>query len=94
MLAAAPQTEAIITVEEHSVVGGSGNIVVEVPAESGDSCVAFGRIGIKDEFCQQVGSPEYLRAIYGLSVHGLLNLFDLQGKRRKNERLGAYNYGT
>lgn len=56
MLAAVPQTEAIITVEEHSVVGGSGNIVVEVLAELGDSYVAFGRIGIKDEYCHQVSS--------------------------------------
>jgi len=71
MLAAAPQAEAIITVEERNIIGGLGTAVVEVRAEFGDSCVAFGRIGINEEFCYQVGSQEYLRAIYGLPVDSI-----------------------
>ncbi len=74
VLAAARQTKAIITVEEHSLIGGLGSAVAEVLAELSDSCIAFRRIGIKDEFCQQVGSQEYLRGIYGLSVDSIIEV--------------------
>jgi transketolase len=71
---AAQQTEAIITVEEHSIIGGLGSAVAEVLVESGNSHITCKRIGIKDEFCQQVGSQEYLQAIYGLSVDSIIEV--------------------
>jgi transketolase len=74
VLAAVQQTKAIITVEEHSLIGGLGSAVAEVLAELGNSHITFRRIGIKDEFCQQVGSQEYLRGIYGLSVDGIVEV--------------------
>lgn len=74
VLAAAQRTKAIITVEEHSVIGGLGSAVAEVLAESGNSHTTFRRIGIKDEFCQQIGSQEHLRGIYGLSVDGIIQV--------------------
>jgi transketolase len=77
VLAAAQQTKAIITVEEHSLIGGLGSAVAEVLAELGNSHTTFRRIGIKDEFCQQVGSQEYLRGIYGLSVDGIVDAIEL-----------------
>jgi transketolase len=77
VLAAARQTKAIITVEEHSIIGGLGSAVAEVLAESGNSHTTFRRIGIKDEFCQQVGSQEYLRRIYGLSVDSIVDAIEL-----------------
>jgi len=73
VLAAAQQTKAIITVEEHSIIGGLGSAVAEVLAESGNSQITFRRIGIKDEFCQQVGSQEYLREAYSLSVEDIVD---------------------
>jgi hypothetical protein len=51
--------------------------VAEVLAESGNSQITFKRMGIKDKFCLEVGSQEYLRAINGLSVRALLRLFSL-----------------
>lgn len=74
VVAAARQTKAIITVEEHSTIGGLGSAVAEVLAELGNSHVTFRRIGIKDEFCQQVGSQEYLRGICGLSVDSIIEV--------------------
>lgn len=74
VLAAARQTKAIITVEEHSIIGGLGSAVAETLAELGDSHITFRRIAIKDEFCQQVGSQEYLRGICGLSVDGIVEV--------------------
>ena len=74
VVAAAQRTKAIITVEEHSLIGGLGSAVAEVLAELGNSHTTFRRIGIKDEFCQQVGSQEYLRGIYGLSVGSIIEV--------------------
>ena len=74
VLAAVQQTKAIITVEEHSIIGGLGSAVAELLAELGNSHIIFKRIGIKDEFCQQVGSQKYLRRIYGLSVEGIIKV--------------------
>jgi transketolase len=74
VLAAIQQTKAIITVEEHSVIGGLGGTVAEVLAESGNSHITFRRICIKDGFCQQVGSQDYLRGICGLSVDSIIEI--------------------
>lgn len=68
----AGETGAIVTIEEHSIIGGLGSAVAEVLSEGSNSNVAFMRVGIPDEFCAQVGSHEYLREIYSLSVGGIV----------------------
>lgn len=76
------QTEAIITVEEHSIVGGLGSAVAEVLVESSNSHTTFKQMEVKDKFCQHVGGQEYLRGIYGLSVDGIVHAIQsLQGIR-------------
>lgn len=62
---AARQTGAILTVEEHSVIGGLGTAVAEVLAEMGLG-VRFQRIGLPDIFAT-AGNPDYLRQLYGLN---------------------------
>ena len=52
---AADETGLIITIEEHNIIGGLGGAVSEVVAENGKGKVA--RLGIKDRFCDIVGSP-------------------------------------
>lgn len=64
---AAEETGAVITIEEHSVIGGLGSAVAEVLAETGVPNLKFKRIGIPDEFCSRVGNQDYLRDYYGLS---------------------------
>ncbi|EFM12993.1 Transketolase central region [Paenibacillus curdlanolyticus YK9] len=49
----------IITVEEHSVIGGLGSAAAEVLAESGAAAV-LRRFGLPDAFCREVGSHSYL----------------------------------
>jgi transketolase len=71
VLAAARETSTIVTVEEHSIIGGLGSAVAEVLAESGNYHIAFKRVGIPDSFCSSIGKQEYLREIYGLSVAGI-----------------------
>ena len=72
VLDAARDTGAIVTIEEHSVLGGLGSAVAEVIAESGLG-VPFLRMGLPDEFISQVGSRDYLRNIYSLSTDGIVS---------------------
>lgn len=65
--AAATETRAIVTVEDHSVVGGLGGAVAEVLAERTGARVPFRRIGLPRAFVAEVGSPEYLRERLGLT---------------------------
>lgn len=76
VLAAARETRAIVTVEEHSIIGGLGGAVAETLAEAGDSAVVFRRLGLPSTFASPVGSHEYLKASYSLSVDGLLRFLE------------------
>lgn len=73
VLAAARETRAIITIEEHNIIGGLGSAVAEVLAESDIAPIAFRRMGIADCFCSQVGSQKYLRQAYSLTVDDIIN---------------------
>ena len=53
----------IVTVEEHSVVGGFGGAVCEVLAEMG-SASRVHRIGMDDVYSTIVGTQQYLREAY------------------------------
>ncbi len=60
----AQETGAILTVEEHSIIGGLGSAVCEVVSEY---CpVPVLRLGIEDQFGQS-GSPDELLQHYGLT---------------------------
>jgi len=71
VLAAARETDAIFTVEEHSILGGLGSAVAEVLAESDGPKVAFRRIGIPPSFSPHIGSQEYLQECHGLTDEGI-----------------------
>jgi len=73
VLRAVQETGAVLTVEEHNVLGGLGSAVSEVLAEWNGPGVPFRRMGINDTFCCQVGSQEYLQRVYSLSVEGIIN---------------------
>lgn len=64
VLAYAGKCRAIVTAEEHSVIGGLGSAVAEVLA--GHSAVKFDRVGIQDRFGQS-GTPAALFEEYGLT---------------------------
>ena len=71
VLAAARETSAIVTLEEHSVMGGLGSAVAETLAECDDAKVPFRRLGLPSAFASRAGSQDYLRALYSLSVDGI-----------------------
>jgi transketolase len=65
ILKAASETGIIVTVEEHSVIGGLGSAVSEVVAQAGVGRVKI--LGVNDHFCG-VGTGAYLLAQEGLTV--------------------------
>ncbi len=65
-LAAAAETGAILTIEEHSVIGGLGSAVAEVLAEASVTPVAFKRLGIRDSFIEIHAEYKELRRLLGL----------------------------
>jgi transketolase len=67
--AAAEETGRIVTVEEHSVIGGLGTAVAEVLAEAGTGRLA--RVGVKDTFCTEVASYPELCTMHGLTADGI-----------------------
>jgi transketolase len=72
VLAAARETGAIATLEEHSVMGGLGSAVAEVLAEAGPGLARLVRLGLPTEFVRTVGNQEYLLGHFGLSEDGVL----------------------
>jgi transketolase len=66
VLKCAKETNGIITVEEHSIIGGLGSAVGEVLAEH-SAGTRFARIGVQDIFCES-GEPDELFEKYGLSA--------------------------
>ena len=64
---AAADTGAIITIEEHSIIGGLGSAVAEVLAEVGQCPCRFKRLGVRRALPSRVGSQEYLLAEHGLT---------------------------
>jgi transketolase len=69
---AALETNAVFTLEEHSVIGGLGSAVAEFLAETSETSVVFKRFGLPSAFSSVVGTQEYLRAEHGLSVPSIV----------------------
>lgn len=67
---AARDTGALVTAEEHSVIGGLGSAVAEVIAENHP--VPVKRVGIPDKFGES-GTPAELLEKYGLTPSHLVN---------------------
>ncbi|MCM8825399.1 MAG: hypothetical protein NC937_04555 [Candidatus Omnitrophica bacterium] len=92
ILKSANETKAIFTVEEHNIIGGLGSAVAEVLMESRCKNIIFRRIGIPDTFAKKVGSQEYLKEVYGLSVDSILKtiveVYD--GNRRKRNKKKSF----
>lgn len=73
------ETRRILTVEEHSTIGGLGTAVADIIAESGKGC-AFTKVGLNDEYAE-IGYPEDLYAHYKLDSNGIIEkVRDIMGK--------------
>jgi len=72
VIAAATETGAIATLEEHSLIGGLGSAVAEILAESAAPSIRLKRFALPSAFVGEAGSQEYLRARYGLSPKAIV----------------------
>ncbi|MEM8979890.1 MAG: transketolase C-terminal domain-containing protein [Pseudomonadota bacterium] len=66
ILECAAQTGAIVTAENHNVIGGLGSAVAEVLMDDGVG-LPFKRIGVQDQFCEG-GTTAYLMHKFGLDA--------------------------
>ena len=69
LINAAKETGAIVTVEEHSIIGGLGSAVAEVVTE--ECPVPVIKVGIKDTFGES-GKPNELLKAYGLTTEAIV----------------------
>ena len=67
VLSACKDTGGIITIEEHTLLGGLGSAIAEVCLDHGIYPRQFYRLGLQGEFSSIVGSQDYLRRTYGIS---------------------------
>ena len=67
----AKKTLVMVTLEEHSVIGGLGSAVSEVLAQSGLP-VKFRCIGVPDRFTKTIGLQEHMRKANGLDVESIV----------------------
>ena len=66
---AAKETKAIVTAEEHSIIGGLGSAVCEVVSE--ECPVVVKKVGVKDSFGES-GTPAELLNKYGLTANDIV----------------------
>lgn len=69
IIRAAKETRAIVTAEEHSVIGGMGSAVAEVVSQ--DYPVAVRMVGVKDRFGES-GEARELMKYFGLNSEGII----------------------
>jgi transketolase len=72
LVRAARETRGIVTVEDHSILGGLGGAVAETLAERAPTWLR--RVGIADAFCDRVGDHRQLIESYGVTSAQLVQV--------------------
>jgi len=76
----------VITMENHSIIGGIGSAVAEIMAENGIG-VRLVRIGLKDTYAHGA-SQKYLMSEYGMDANALVESI----RKLMNKNFGIYEY--
>ena len=79
IIKAAQETKAIVTVEEHQVMGGMGSAVTEVLSKNNP--VPIEMIGVQDRWGES-GEPEELIEHFGLGVDSIMKAVKKVIKRK------------
>lgn len=72
VLTAARETPRLITLEEHTVVGGLGTAVAEVLAEAG-AATPLTRLGVQDVFAVMSGDRQHFRRQLGIDAAAVVS---------------------
>lgn len=73
VIAAARETGAVITLEEHTIHGGLGGATAEALLDAGAAPKKFLRIALEAGFSSVVGSQMYLRAHYKMDSRSIVS---------------------
>lgn len=84
ILKSAKNTEAIFTIEEHSLIGGLGSAIAEILAENRTK-IYFKRIALPDTYLKETGSQDYLQRRLGLSVECIVK--NILGEYKRHIRI-------
>ena len=75
ILGYAAKVPVIVTIEEHTVIGGLGSAVAEIVAEANfNPAKRFKRIGIPDAFPDEYGSQNSLMARYNITAETIISV--------------------
>jgi transketolase len=88
ILKAAYETQAIITVEEHSIAGGLGGSAAEILLENNKTPLLFKRMGLDNVFPSGYGTYGEMKEINGLSKDDIVNQVKNIYQRKKIELKG------
>ncbi len=64
------KSNRIVTLEEHSIIGGIGSAISEILADKGKA-LPLKRIAIADKNCVGYGDREWMHSFYGLDVNSI-----------------------
>jgi len=84
MVKEAAETGAIVTAEEHSIIGGLGSAVAEVLGSQYP--VPLERVGIADTFTETALDPESLLDHYGMAIEDIVKAARCAIKRKGKKR--------
>ncbi len=70
LLAFIEQSNRIITLEEHSIIGGIGSAISEILVDK-EKALPMKRIAIADKNCVGYGDREWMHSFYGLDVNSI-----------------------
>jgi transketolase len=73
ILKSAKETRLIVTIEEHTVIGGLGGAVAEVLADAGAG-TPLRRLGLQDIFACMVGSHRDLKERFGITAEAIVDV--------------------
>jgi len=74
ILNAISETQGIISIEEHNIIGGLGGAIAEICLENSIRPKIFRRIGLNDTFSSVVGSQKHLREKYGMDSKAIIDV--------------------
>ena len=75
VMSAATSSRCLVTLEEHSIVGGLGSAVAEVISERSGHAPLM-RVGLPPSFVSAVGDQTYLKGLHGLDPDGIVRAMD------------------
>lgn len=62
----------LMSIEEHSLIGGLGSSIAEWLADNPEQKAHFVRVALPDKFLYEAGEDEYYRSIYGLTTETIV----------------------